>query len=112
MEYTYNDLVGKSASEQATALRSTYPGGEQHMTVTQLREKLADLPGDAVVCVPTRQSREHGAAVADLIPVWLSDQDVFIQDPEADRPNEHTDGFPSTGVLYGIMLDPGEDTYF
>lgn len=112
MEHSYNDLVGRSAGQQATALLLTYPGGDQYMTVAQLRERLADLPDDAVVCVPTRQTREHAAAVSDLIPVWLDGQDVYVQDPETDRPSEHSDGFPSTGVLYGIMLDPGKDTFF
>lgn len=114
MTFTYADLVGRPPAEQATALRQTYPGGAAGlMTVAQLREKLAGYPNDAVVCMPVRETREHGGTVAKLVPVWLASHEIFTQDPELDKPEgwdtdapEPDAGLPRTGVLYGVMLDP------
>lgn len=114
MTYTYADLAGRSPAEQATALRESYPGGADGLTtVGQLRKKLAEYPDDAVVCMPVRATREHGGTVAQLVPVWLSGHEIFTQDAELDRPEgwdtddpEPDAGFPRSGVLYGVMLDP------
>ncbi len=114
MKYTYADLVNQAATAQASALRATYPGGAgTRMTVRQLRDALTAFPDDAIVCLPVRQTREHGGTVAAITPVWLAGHEIFVQDPELDKPEgwgtddpEPDAGLPRTGVLYGIMLDP------
>lgn len=114
VQLTYAELVGLTPNEQATALAVTYPGGAAGlMTVAQLRDKLADLPDNAVVCIPVRETREHGGTIESIVPVWVDGHDIFTQDPELDKPEgwgtddvEPDAGFPRTGVLYGIMLYP------
>lgn len=117
MRYTYADLAGRSPAEQATALRESYPGGAGgRMTVGQLRAELDKVPDEAIVCVPVRETREHGGTVAALVPVWLAGHEIFTQDAELDKPEgwgtddpEPDAGLPRTGVLYGIMLDPDSE---
>jgi hypothetical protein len=117
MTYTYADLVDRTPAEQAAALRRTHPGGtDGMMTVAQLREKLSGLPGDAVVVIPVRETREWGGFVAGLVPVWVSGREIYTQDQELDKPEgwgtddpEPDAGLPRTGVLYGVMLDPDAD---
>lgn len=114
MRYTYAELAGRNPAEQATALLETYPGGiGGMMPVGRLRAELDRLPANAVVCVPVRQTREHGGTIAAIVPVWLAGHEIFTQDPDLDRPEgggtddpEPDAGLPRTGVLYGVMLDP------